>query len=462
MRSLRRPRRLALPIGLLWVAMLAVPTAAALPSTSTPVLTLDRTIRTTPFAGSTISARDAEGLAYVPRDRSLWLVGDNGASAYEFDALGGALKRVVGVSAFTAATQLGGTAPAGTDRVGDLESLAYDEANDTLYAFSGSCCSSSALPTVFRFTRDGAGHLSVDSYQALPTGSDFTGAAWNPVDGQLYVGKGTAIRRYDYASNAVGGAIGVGVTGILGMDVTSAGDLVVVTTAERLYRIDWGSKRVVAGWNLDLTGFGIRDSRAVEVIPDPSSPSADQLSVADGYDGRSSGDPLRYAISVFDVTDGGGAGGGGSGTGEELVANPGFETDTAGWTGSGVATLGRSTLARTGSGSALLSNVTEAAGSCVLNDRPNSVSSTTTGTYTASLWVRSDRPGTTIRLRLREFASGSLVRISTTSAALGTAWQRIVVSIDAQAGHSLDLAAVVPRAAVGECFEADDASLRLS
>ncbi|HYF56623.1 MAG TPA: hypothetical protein VEA41_20385, partial [Salinarimonas sp.] len=120
------------------------------------------------------------------------------------------------------------------------------------------------------------------------------------------------------------------------------------------------------------------------------------------------------------------------------------------------------TLARTGSGSALLSNDTQATGSCVLNDRPNSVSSTTAGTYTASLWVRSDRPGATLRLRLREFASGSLVRISTTSATLGTTWQRIVVSIDAQAGHSLDLAAVVPRAAMGGCFEADDASLRLA
>ena len=472
MPSLRRRRRdrhrrfaVAVPVGVLWIVVLtgSAPATAALPETSTPVLALDRTLRTTPFPGSSTSAKDAEGLAYVPRDRSLWLLGDNGNSAYEFDPFGGGLKRVVGPSEFGAARQLGGSVQAGSNRYGDLESLAYDEASDTLYAFSGSCCTSAALPTVFRFTRDGSGRLSIDSYRALPTGSDFTGAAWNPADRQLYVAKGSSIRRYDYASNALGSTFGVGITGILGMDFTSAGDLVVVTGAERLYRIDWGAKRVVAGWNLDLTRFGIRDSRAVEAIPDPSSPGVDQLAVADGYDGRASGDPLRYAILVFDVTgSSGGGGGGGGGTGQELITNAGFETDTAGWSGSGVATLSRSTLAHTGSGSALLSNVSGATGSCVLNDRPNSVSSTTAGTYTASIWVRSDVGGATIRLRLREYASGSLVRTSTTSAALGTAWQRIAVSIAAQPGHSLDLAALVSTAPVGVCFQADDASLSLA
>ena len=38
----------------------------------------------------------------------------------------------------------------------------------------------------------------------------------------------------------------------------------------------------------------VKDSRAVELIND-------QFYVLDGYDGRSSGDPFRHAVFVFDV-----------------------------------------------------------------------------------------------------------------------------------------------------------------
>lgn len=460
---------LVVPLALTLIAALAAPAVAALPSTSTPVLSLDRTIRTSPFQATSVSAKDGEGMAYVARDRSLWLVGDNGRSAYEVDPFSGALKRVVGPTEFEAAPQLGGTAQAGSNRDGDLESLAYDEATDTLYAFSGSCCTSAALPTAFRLTRDGSGRLNIDSFQPLGSGSDFTGAAWNPSDGQLYVAKSSAIRRYDYASNSVGPQLGVGVSGILGMDFTTAGDLILVTSAERLYRVDWGSKTMVAGWNLDLTGFGIRDSRAVEAIPDPSAPSVDQLYVFDGYDGRSSGDPLRYAVFVFDVGSGsggegggdGGGGGSGTGTGTELVGNTGFETDTSGWAGAGVAALDRTSVAHTGSAGAVVTNGTSSSGTCILNDRPDWASSTGAGTYTASLWVRAETAGAKLRLRLREYASRSLVRSAATTMLLGTGWQRVTVSLATQSGHTLDMSALVPNAPPGVCFEGDDASLTL-
>ena len=68
-----------------------------------------------------------------------------------------------------------------------------------------------------------------------------------------------------------------------------------VTSAERLFRVDWGSRRIVSGWTFDLRPFGIRDSRAVDLI-------GDRLFVLDGYDGRSSTDPLKYAVYVFSVT----------------------------------------------------------------------------------------------------------------------------------------------------------------
>jgi len=110
---------------------------AALPSTSQPVLHLDRTIRTSPFAGSTTSVRDNEGNAYVAADNSFWIVSDNDDAAFEMNASTGVLRRKVSQSAFAAAPRLGVGTPAGTSRNEDLEAIAYDAANDWLYMFSG-------------------------------------------------------------------------------------------------------------------------------------------------------------------------------------------------------------------------------------------------------------------------------------------------------------------------------------
>jgi PKD repeat protein len=50
------------------------------------------------------------------------------------------------------------------------------------------------------------------------------------------------------------------------------------------------------GWSsLDLTRFGMKDTRGVEVI-------GEQVFVSDGYDFRSSSDPMNHAIFVFDVS----------------------------------------------------------------------------------------------------------------------------------------------------------------
>src|SRR5205085_2741529 len=50
------------------------------------------------------------------------------------------------------------------------------------------------------------------------------------------------------------------------------------------------------GWGgLDLTRFGMKDTRGVEVI-------GDQVFVSDGNDFRSSSDPMNHAVFVFDAT----------------------------------------------------------------------------------------------------------------------------------------------------------------
>jgi hypothetical protein len=435
-----------------------VPAGAALPSTSSPKLTLERTIRTTPFAGTSISTHDGEGMAFVRRDASLWLVGENNGSMFEIDPFTGALKRTIARSTFDSARPLGGGPQAGRARTADFESVAYDEVRDVLYVFSGDCCTTSVLPTVFRLTRDPVTHrFVVESYQPLGSGSDFTAAAWSPRDGKVYVGQGRFLRSYDYASNATGPAFSVsGVRGFTGLDFTSTGaDLMAVTNASRMFRIDWSRRTVVSGWELDLTRFDVLDSRAVEVIPEQGDPTTDQLYVFDGYDGRPTGDPLRYAVFVFDVTAAGGA------SGDNLVGNPGFETNTSGWAAGGVATLSRVSGSHDGAWAARLENVEGAAGTCTLNDAPNWVGSTAPGTYTATMWVKAPTAGAILKLRLRQYAGSTLVgtpKITTTT--LTTSWQRVSVELDVTAsGSSLDLTAYVPNALVGVCFHADDVSI---
>jgi len=259
-------------------------------------LELNGTIRTSPFTGSSVSMGDNEGSAFVPSDNSLWLADDGKKKIYEVDAATGALERTIARSAFNNAPMFGGGPAAGTDRTNDFESIAYDRANDVLYVFSGKCCTSSILPTAFRLTRQ-SGPFQVESYQALPTGADYTGAAWSPTDGKIYVGKGRAIRSFDYESGTVSPLFRVGgVSGITGMDFSPDGtDLFVTVNSEKLIRINWATKTVVSGWTFDLTPFGIRDSRAVARI-------GNQFFVSDGYDSRPTGDPLRHAVFILGAT----------------------------------------------------------------------------------------------------------------------------------------------------------------
>jgi hypothetical protein len=143
---------------------------------SRPSLDLDRIVRT--------SATDVEGIAYVPRDNSVWLADDDGDAIHELNADTGALRRTIGASSFGSVTRVGSSERATSARYGDIESLAYDTVNDRLYVFSGSCCSAAAQPTAFRLTRSGS-RLALNSWQPLVPGTEYTAAGWNPADRRL-------------------------------------------------------------------------------------------------------------------------------------------------------------------------------------------------------------------------------------------------------------------------------------
>lgn len=283
-------------VGLVLLTTLGLLLAPGLPAfAADPSLSLNRTIRTTPFAGSSVSMRDHEGSTFVPQDNSLWLVDDNANAVYEVDATTGALKRMIPRGDFNSAPRFNGGAVAGTARTDDFESFAYDQANDRLYLFSGPCCSGSILPTAFRLTRQ-SGTFQVESHQPLASGANYTASSWNSADGKIYVGVGSQLRTYNYELNTAGSTFQVpGLSAILGMGFSSNGaDLFVVTNAEVLKRVDWATRTLVPGWSFDLTPFGVMDSRGVELI-------GTQLFVSDGADSRPAG-PLKYAVFVFDVT----------------------------------------------------------------------------------------------------------------------------------------------------------------
>ena len=149
--------------------------------------------------------------------------------------------------------------------------------------------------------------------------------------------------------------------------------------------------------------------------------------------------------------------------GSELIGNPGFEVGTSGWTGVVSAnTLTRVAGGHSGGWAVEVSN-TVAGGTCGLDDSPNWVSSTEDGSYTASIWARSDTPGVTLKLRVREYVGGSRQGTVTETLALTSSWQRVTVNYTPVApGSTLDFNAYTSNAPAGVCFQADDASITLT
>ena len=119
----------------------------------------------------------------------------------------------------------------------------------------------------------------------------------------------------------------------------------------------------------------------------------------------------------------------------ELVTNPGFEASLAGWApGNASSTVARTcAVSHTGSCSAALKR-DRTLGDAVIDDVPNTVSSTVAGaTYAASAWV-SAPSGRTVTLRLVERSGGTVVRTKLATATATGSWQRLAVTSDAASG----------------------------
>jgi hypothetical protein len=143
-----------------------------------------------------------------------------------------------------------------------------------------------------------------------------------------------------------------------------------------------------------------------------------------------------------------------------LVGNPGFEVDTSGWNVAATAnTITRVAGGRSGSWAVEAAN-TAAGGNCGLNDKPNWVPVTDAGAYTAGVWARSDTPGLTLRLRIREFLGGVLQGTVTNNLPLTSSWQQVTLTRTPSApGSALDVDFFTFNTPVGVCFQADDVSI---
>jgi hypothetical protein len=401
-----------------------------------------------------VAIGDLEGSAYVPRDSSLWLADDDGRAIYEVDARSGALKRRITGDRFAEVRPLGGGPRAGRARTAEINALAYDETQDALFAFTG-------LTTAFRLTRRD-GRLTLDSFQPL-SGVLVEAAAWNPGDGRTYIGSFSTLWPYSYEKNTVGGPLAVaGVTNIYGMDFSDDGkDLFTARWGSaRITRVSWPSRTVVPGWDLDLAAFGLLDARGVEIIND-------QLWVADGSDLHAPGDPRDHAVLVFgmggtSLPPGTGSSPGGSAA-KNLVGNAGFERSCRGWRAQSSTTLTRVRGGYVGSWAARVAR-TKRTGRIRLADDPGWVARTRSGTYTASLWVRSSKPGGVLRLRLRERDGSRTFSQAVAVVALTPSWRQVTVSLVPRSPRrsSLDFAAMVRQARVGTYFDADGARLTRS
>ena len=143
-----------------------------------------------------------------------------------------------------------------------------------------------------------------------------------------------------------------------------------------------------------------------------------------------------------------------------LVSNGGFETGKTGWYAY------RSTLTLVPGGAEgaqagrVALNSTTATSYSLLSD-PHPVGSHAAGTrYEARAWIRSERPGKTICLRLREWSAGAAVGGAERCRVATGTWERLdTVPYTAVGGDSIELYAYQSSAASGDSFDIDGITL---
>jgi hypothetical protein len=145
-------------------------------------------------------------------------------------------------------------------------------------------------------------------------------------------------------------------------------------------------------------------------------------------------------------------------SGDDAMQNGSFEGSLSGWTAFG----GSAALATDGKVGANAAEVTATTSRAGLYTDYWPVSNAGAGAvYTSTAWFRSDRPGTTVCLRVREWdATGStIVDLRESCATPTSAWTQATVSYTVQTAGDLLEAYVFQNGAAGTSFEVDAVTL---
>ena len=143
------------------------------------------------------------------------------------------------------------------------------------------------------------------------------------------------------------------------------------------------------------------------------------------------------------------------------VVNGGFDASTSGWFSNAGSSL-TSAAGHSGAGSARVTDVQAGAATVALNDKVNTVASTTSGrTYTASAWVRLTRAGSKFGIRLMEYNGNTLKGLQISDlTATDTAWHQVRVSYTSvTSGATLDLNVLGWSLPSGAAIDVDDVTI---
>lgn len=290
-----------------------------------------------------------------------------------------------------------------------------------------------------------AGSPAIDSADSSVSGAqaqDLAGTA--RYDDPAVANAGTGVRAYDDrgAYEAPAGTTEVSPTAVLTVSPGS-GPAPVTVTADASSSTDAGASPIAS------YTFEFGDGTA-PVGPQPGATAGHQFT-----------QPGTYNVTVR-VTDTAGLTTTASrqvvvGAAGDLVANGTFETALTGWNALAGCGLSRTANGRNEGWAASLLNTSTTAQSCTLNDSPNWVGRTVTGTYRATAWVRAETAGISIKLRLREYSGTTLVGTSTATVTSTGDWQQLTVDYTvASPGSNIDLNVYATGQPVGTTLFVDD------
>ncbi len=242
---------------------------------------------------SSINLGDGESLLYIPQDNSLWITDDSSHKVWEMDFTTHEIKSVI------TSEKLGNFAP----EVGicgyeyhkgicDIESIAYDENNDTLYIFGGK---SSSTPAIFKLTRDSNGSFTPVDYIKLDDETEYPATIF--VNGTHLVTQSKKIYEYNFETNQIIGDFIYKVPSGCIVGLAYSDNTMWITTSKfELLKVNWTTKELEGRYQMNDNG--VYDPRGIEIINN-------KLYILDGINKSGSeinaptGHVLKGAIHIY-------------------------------------------------------------------------------------------------------------------------------------------------------------------